>query len=630
MSSHRRTRSAEDATLRRAQKPTPAKPPSAMKRAVSLLFYSFVMYPMIALRNVVVRYTGKVQRRRQEARFRSVFDATEDQGTWRAAAAALDKLHGFGAWKRTPVACTSYCNQPGLENETVLIASLLRAGNERAMGTYIRTCLHRNLHGVNEAPLFRYYCGTKTFVERYTDAVVTMISTFGRSRCATPSSDGAPSTMRSDKSDVARELSSFFDDVDGGDLAPDTATHHLTLLDYACREGDAPASRLTVSERYHMLRDTAQSFGRSALLLSGGASLGMFHIGVVRALWVAQLLPKIMSGSSAGAIIASLFCTKTDAELDEMVLDNDSYFANVSLKYFETSEEHEVEENLSGKVDRLIATGAFMDIEVLIEGLRANCGDLTFLEAYRLTGRILNVSVSRDTRSMLVNYITAPNVIIWSAVAASCAWPGLFTPVQLLQKAADGTGSPYLEGQLWCDGSVTCDLPKTRLAELFNVNYFIVSQTNPQVVPFLPPPPSSLLYRSYRWVDFFKGLWFGCGGEVKHWWLKLYRFGLLKHDTEASQLPYLLLTQTYHGDVTIQPIGSLLQAVPDFINLTTNPTREHLEYVVCGGQRETWPHLNHIHYATKVERALERTLNELRAELKTETHWGPAEDANRC
>jgi len=52
-----------------------------------------------------------------------------------------------------------------------------------------------------------------------------------------------------------------------------------------------------------------------------------------------------------------------------------------------------------------------------------------------VTGRILNVAVTAaDTKEppRLLNYLTAPNCIIWSAVACSSAFPGLFQPQDLL------------------------------------------------------------------------------------------------------------------------------------------------------------------------------------------------------
>lgn len=45
-------------------------------------------------------------------------------------------------------------------------------------------------------------------------------------------------------------------------------------------------------------------------------------------------------------------------------------------------------------------------------------------------------------------------------------------------------GSPHV------DGSVQSDLPMKRLAELFNVNHFIVSQVNPHIAPFLRNRPT--------------------------------------------------------------------------------------------------------------------------------------------
>ena len=56
-------------------------------------------------------------------------------------------------------------------------------------------------------------------------------------------------------------------------------------------------------------------------------------------------------------------------------------------------------------------------------------------------GRVLNVSVTAaDTNEppRLLNYLTAPHVVIWSAVACSSAFPGLFQPQELLARNAAG------------------------------------------------------------------------------------------------------------------------------------------------------------------------------------------------
>jgi len=64
----------------------------------------------------------------------------------------------------------------------------------------------------------------------------------------------------------------------------------------------------------------------------------------------------------------------------------------------------------------------------------------------------------------------------------------MFDTVELMHRTEDGRTLPYhpsRTNQRYVDGSVGADLPMQRLAELFNVNNFIVSQVNPHVVMFL-------------------------------------------------------------------------------------------------------------------------------------------------
>jgi hypothetical protein len=63
-------------------------------------------------------------------------------------------------------------------------------------------------------------------------------------------------------------------------------------------------------------RRAAHIFGRSALMLSGGATLGFFHLGVVKALFDHDLLPDVLSGASMGALVACGTAVRTDAELE--------------------------------------------------------------------------------------------------------------------------------------------------------------------------------------------------------------------------------------------------------------------------------------------------------------------------
>ena len=155
-----------------------------------------------------------------------------------------------------------------------------------------------------------------------------------------------------------------------------------------------------------------QAFGRSALLLSGGATFGMNHIGVLRALWEARLLPRIISGASAGSIVGAVVCTRTDEEIPELM----ATFCDGDLAVFE---EEGNEDGVLQKAVRFLKHGALFDIAHLTRVMRDLLGELTFQEAYNRTRRILNICVSSASLyelPRLLNYVTAPNVLIWSAV----------------------------------------------------------------------------------------------------------------------------------------------------------------------------------------------------------------------
>ncbi len=82
---------------------------------------------------------------------------------------------------------------------------------------------------------------------------------------------------------------------------------------------------------------------------------------------------------------------------------------------------------------------------------------MTFKEAYMRTGRILNITVipaDRHSPTKVLNYVTAPDTIIWSTLLASAAVPGIMNPVVLMEKLKDGTAVPWNWGSKWKDGSL--------------------------------------------------------------------------------------------------------------------------------------------------------------------------------
>jgi predicted acylesterase/phospholipase RssA len=96
---------------------------------------------------------------------------------------------------------------------------------------------------------------------------------------------------------------------------------------------------------------------------------------------------------------------------------------------------------------------------------------MTFKEAYMRTGRILNISVTpadRHSPTKLLNYLTSPDTVIWSALIASAAVPGILNPVVLMQKTRDGRIAPWNWGSKFKDGSLRVDIPLQALNLYFN------------------------------------------------------------------------------------------------------------------------------------------------------------------
>jgi TAG lipase/lysophosphatidylethanolamine acyltransferase len=186
-------------------------------------------------------------------------------------------------------------------------------------------------------------------------------------------------------------------------------------------DGSGVISGFSSQAKLDLLHDTRQAFGRSTLVLQGGAIFGLCHLGVVKALFSRGLLPRIITGTATGALIAALVGIHTEEELPRF-LNGDS----IDLSAFagkapgqengvgETKSFHRWWDTLTRRVRRFMKEGYFLDVNVLEECVRANVGDLTFEEAYIRTKRVLNITVATTGRGgvpNLLNYLTAPNVV---------------------------------------------------------------------------------------------------------------------------------------------------------------------------------------------------------------------------
>ncbi|GJJ07455.1 hypothetical protein Clacol_001657 [Clathrus columnatus] len=323
------------------------------------------------------------------------------------------------------------------------------------------------------------------------------------------------------------------------------------------------------------------------------------HVGVTRALLDAELLPRVVAGTSAGGLVAALVCTRSDDELKQLLVPGLADMITAC------------EEPFSVWIPRFFRTGARFDtVQWARKASFFTRGSLTFREAYQLTGRVLNISVipfDRHSPTRLLNYLTAPNCVIWSALLASAAVPGILNPVVLMQKDKSGRLLPWNWGSRFRDGSLRVDIPIQSLNLLFNVNNPVVSQVNPHVHLWHFGPKGTVGKPvAHRKGKGWRGGFILSAAEQ---WLKLELTKNFKFMRDLELLPTLLgqdwssvFLQRFDGAVTIWPRTK----ISHWFRILSDPTREELQEMILVGQRVTWPKLHIIENRFKLEREIIR------------------------
>lgn len=361
------------------------------------------------------------------------------------------------------------------------------------------------------------------------------------------------------------------------------------------------------AERVEFFQRASHCYGRSALMLSGGGTLGYFHLGVCKALIEQELLPVVISGSSAGAFVAAVVGSRGDREF---------------LSLFKDDEVARLLTEDSGELKIGFASREPVDMGEIKRGIAKLVPDMTFQEAYTKTGRSINISISpsepRQT-SRLLNHIASPNVTLRSAVLASSALPGIFPPVQLEARGSDGEIQPYLPSRRWIDGSFSQDLPAKRLARMYGVNHFIVSQVMPGLgrEPSQGPALAGIFTNAAMAAT--KQFVRGSLDFVQRVSAVGPRMGVALNAVNA------LLDQRFTGDVNIFPGYGVVNAG----KLLSMLEEDEMIDLLKAGERATWYKLPQIRTTTRIGRTLDRILLDSEAD---DSHWlrtGPHTDVAR-
>lgn len=459
--------------------------------------------------------------------------SAESYEEWREAAMIHDELSGADRWKRAEQT-RRYDYMQIRQRLDRLRAYRSRHDNVGLLYT-LNEGIHGNMGGMGKASLYEHSkVGTKRLIEDYVDEIC-------------------------------------------------SALEHIADLD--CDD-------VNVADKLDFFHRASHCYGRSALMLSGGGSLGHFHMGVLKVMLEHDVLPGVISGASAGSVVTAIIGTHSDRDLAAALTPK----RLVSEAREEASWFNRMLFDRRPQID-------IHDAEQMINRLVPN---LTFQEAYELTGRHINISVAPSElhqTSRLLNAITSPNVYIRKAVMASCAVPGVFPSVTLEAKNVHGESQPYLPTRKWVDGSLSDDLPIKRLARLYGVNHYVASMINP-IALFKTggDKPSSRVFQFYRRLGLLTV------SETTH-----LMYAVSKKYTKNSprfnlfaNTAYGILNQKYVADINVSPDFRRF----NLRKILSHLTEDELMMLVRQGEYATWQKVDMIKTCSKISRTLDRILQD--------------------
>eukprot|EP00930_Biecheleria_cincta_P067151 TRINITY_DN5355_c0_g6_i1.p1 TRINITY_DN5355_c0_g6~~TRINITY_DN5355_c0_g6_i1.p1 ORF type:complete len:695 (-),score=120.85 TRINITY_DN5355_c0_g6_i1:214-2298(-) len=390
--------------------------------------------------------------------------------------------------------------------------------------------------------------------------------------------------------------------IDVGSIGEDYLRKLCLCIRTACQSRHAIGGSNGMEARQKLggwLAARLKAMGQTALCLSGGGSLAMHHMGVCRFLLEEELMPRVISGVSGGAIVAGFLCMHTDEELLDHVLVPGIVTRHLPHRWFP----HWWQELFN-----FLRLGVLVPTEDFENTCAAFFGTWTFEEAFERTRRPVTIVISSNflkklPACVMLNHMTTPRVTIASAVATSCAAIGIMSPRGLVTKdPVTGALTPFdILGTSFADGTFTTEVPKDYLRSCFGVARFLVSQVNPHVSSFLGPKEGVLLnLRSY----------FGSDLQQRARQLSEYKL-LPEFFGQAMCQATKHLSQDFQeskAGVTVYPPNMGLTAVKDAV---TNPSVQDMEKYIMVGQRMAWAKAQDIRAMMLLEAAVAKAVASL-------------------
>jgi NTE family protein len=203
--------------------------------------------------------------------------------------------------------------------------------------------------------------------------------------------------------------------------------------------------------------------GGVALVFQGGGSLTAPQVGMLWALREAAVLPDLVIGSSAGALNAVAFASDpSPAGLERL----EAVWMSLRRRHVAPFSARTMLTAVVGRGDGLVSNAA-------LRGLLASAAVAPALNETPIPAHVVATELATGTAVVLSDGETIP------ALLASCAFPGLYPPVQVGE-------------QLLVDGGVSADVPVLQAEALgARVSYVLPAATS-DVAQSLPRGPVPL------------------------------------------------------------------------------------------------------------------------------------------
>ncbi|GME81678.1 unnamed protein product [Ambrosiozyma monospora] len=462
----------------------------------------------------------------------------------------------------------------------------------------LRSGLLRNFGGISNKQLYnKSYIGTKIIIEDYVDEVLQCLKTLDSLE------------LRSNNL-VYEDVGIGFneDSISGSNGGPGIGSSQGPIV----VKMKPPELTLTNFNQMKLdfFHDSRQTLGTTALVLQGGSLFGLVHLGVIKALYAKNLLPRVIAGSAVGALVGAFVCCLDDFELNEILQDLVSAFPPSILK--DTT-------NVFNVIETVVKKGYSQDMQLFMEFVKLRLGELTFEDAYLKTNRILNILVCPTDNSVpsLLNYISTPNVTIMSAIYCSLGNEVFNEEAHLIVKTQDKQLvkwevvsnrqceflSPHHVHNINYPKSFTPISPYTRLTELFNVNHFIVSLARPYLAPLIG---NDLKHSPTSWL-LTKNMKNLLTMEIRHRLDLLDKFGLLFSFLKSMAIDEKT-PRFENSEITIVP--ELRTLLKDFSRIfDVNKYKENIPYWIQVGERSVWPLYPMLQTRCAIEFALDDYYN---------------------